>query len=191
MKALAYPPELGERRQGHYAGAVSRLVAFAADIGALWGLYTLGAGAVSLGTELVTGRSVTPRGHQVLAWVILVLWGFVYFSYQWSLGGRTVGMALLGLRVVQADGQPASGRQAVARTLSLPLSFAAGGLGLLGVLVQRERRALHDLIAGTAVVYAWDARAARLRWLAHTSKEHPGDLPRPARAQHPGNRPPG
>ena len=29
-----------------------------------------------------------------------------------------------------------------------------------------ERRAWHDLLAGTAVVYAWDARAARLRWLA-------------------------
>ena len=25
---------------------------------------------------------------------------------------------------------------------------------------------LHDLIAGTAVIYAWDARAARLRFLA-------------------------
>ncbi|MGH3277214.1 MAG: hypothetical protein ACRDNZ_23155, partial [Streptosporangiaceae bacterium] len=33
-------------------------------------------------------------------------------------------------------------------------------------LVQREHRALHDLIAGTAVIYAWDARAARLRFLA-------------------------
>ena len=26
--------------------------------------------------------------------------------------------------------------------------------------------ALHDRIARTAVVYSWDARAARLRWLA-------------------------
>ena len=34
------------------------------------------------------------------------------------------------------------------------------------VLVQREHRALHDLIAGSAVIYAWDARAARLRFLA-------------------------
>ncbi len=29
-----------------------------------------------------------------------------------------------------------------------------------------ERRALHDVIAGTAVVYPWDARAQRLRFLA-------------------------
>jgi uncharacterized RDD family membrane protein YckC len=38
------------------------------------------------------------------------------------------------------------------------------GMAVLGV--QREHRALHDLIAGTAVIYAWDARAARLRFLA-------------------------
>jgi hypothetical protein len=29
-----------------------------------------------------------------------------------------------------------------------------------------NRRALHDLVAGTVVVYAWDARAARMRYLA-------------------------
>ena len=44
------------------------------------------------------------------------------------------------------------------------------GLGFLGILVQRERRALHALIAGTAVVYAWDARAARLRFLAREAE---------------------
>ena len=46
------------------------------------------------------------------------------------------------------------------------LSFLLFCAGFLGILVQREHRALHDLIAGTAVVYAWDARAARLRFLA-------------------------
>ena len=51
------------------------------------------------------------------------------------------------------------------RTLAFPLSFLLLGLGLTGILFQRDRRALHDVIAGTAVVYAWDARAARLRFL--------------------------
>ena len=36
------------------------------------------------------------------------------------------------------------------------------GLGFVLILLRRDRRALHDLIASTAVVYAWDARAARL-----------------------------
>ena len=51
-----------------------------------------------------------------------------------------------------------------------PLSFLFFGLGFLGILVQREHRALHDLIAGTAVIYSWDARAARLRFLAREAE---------------------
>jgi uncharacterized RDD family membrane protein YckC len=75
-------------------------------------------------------------------------------------------MAVLGVQVVRADGAVAEPRRGVVRALVFPLSFLLFGLGFLGILVQRERRALHDLIAGTAVVYSWDARAARLRFLA-------------------------
>ena len=49
--------------------------------------------------------------------------------------------------------------------------------------MQREHRALYDVIAGTAVVYAWDARAARFRYLARQA-EPAGDraaAPAPAR----------
>jgi uncharacterized RDD family membrane protein YckC len=167
MTAAMNRRQLTEGRQGHYAGAVTRLLAFGVDIGAAWGLYTLGAAAVSLAAQLVNGRGLTLSRHQLVGAIVLVVWGFVYFAYQWGLGGRTLGMAVLGLRVVQADGKPITERQAVLRTLVLPVSIAVAGLGLVGILVQRERRALHDLLAGTAVVYAWDARAADLRWLAH------------------------
>lgn len=166
MTVAAPGPERTVGRQGHYAGAVSRLVAFAADIGIIWLAFTLGAAALSLASQLVTGHSFNLSRHQGAGAVVLVVWGFVYFAYQWSLNGKTIGAALLGLQVVRADGAPAGARKAVLRTLALPLSFLLFGLGFLGILVQRERRALHDLIAGTAVVYAWDARAARLRWLA-------------------------
>jgi hypothetical protein len=66
----------------------------------------------------------------------------------------------------QDDGSDASGRRAVVRTLALPLSFLLLGLGFLGIVLGDKRRALHDVIAGTAVVYSWDARAARLRFLS-------------------------
>jgi uncharacterized RDD family membrane protein YckC len=171
MTVAAHRSELTMGRQGHYAGAVSRMAAFAADVGAAWGLYTLGAAAVSFAAQLTTGKSLTISRHQLLGAIVLGVWGFFYFSYQWALGGRTIGMSLLGLRVVQADGRPITARQAMIRTLTLPLSIAFAGIGLALILVQRERRALHDLLAGTAVVYGWDARAARLRWLAHRGPE--------------------
>ena len=40
------------------------------------------------------------------------------------------------------------------------------GLGLLGIIADRRHRAWHERFADTAVVYAWDARVARLRFLA-------------------------
>jgi uncharacterized RDD family membrane protein YckC len=153
-------------RQGHYAGAVSRLVAFAADVGASWGLFTLGAAALTFTIELVSGSNFSLNNHQIISLVAAVIWEFIYFAYQWSLSGKTIGMAVLGIRVVRTDGSPIGPRQAVIRTITLPLSFLLLGLGFLGILTNRHRYALHDRLAGTAVVYSWDARAARLRWLA-------------------------
>jgi uncharacterized RDD family membrane protein YckC len=155
-----------EGRQGHYAGAVSRLAAFAADVGASWGLFTLGAAALAVSVQLITGHNFSLSSHQIASLVSAAIWAFIYFAYQWSSAGKTIGMALLGIRVVKTDGSPIGPRQAIIRTLALPLSFLLFGLGFLGILTNRRRYALHDRLAGTAVVYSWDARAARLRWLA-------------------------
>jgi uncharacterized RDD family membrane protein YckC len=161
-------------RQGHYAGGVSRLLAFGADVGASWGLFTAGAALLSLASELLTGRAVTVTHHQILAVVALVVWEFFYFSYPWAVSGKTLGMAVFGLQVVTSQGAPISARQAVLRTVCLPLSMVPAGLGFTGIFFQRERRGLHDLMVGTAVVYAWDARAARLRWMARTELPRSG-----------------
>ncbi len=171
--AIAASPEDTVGRQGNYAGGVSRLVAFVIDILVIWVLYVLGTEAVSLASQLITGHSVSVSKHQIAAAIILVAWGFVYFAYQWALSGKTMGMAILGIQVVSADGSPIVGRQAFIRTLTLPLSFIVLFLGVLDILVNRERRAWHDHFAGTCVVYSWDARAAHLRWLAHKDVKAP------------------
>ncbi len=174
MTSLAAPSlEMTVGRQGHYAGGVSRLLAFGADVGAVWGLFSAGVALLSLASELVTGKSLTITHHQILAVVLLVLWTFAYFSYLWAVSGKSIGMAVFGLRVVTAEGAPITTRQAVLRTLCVPLSIAVLGLGFVGIFYQRERRAMHDLMVGTAVVYAWDARAARLRWMAHRNLPEP------------------
>lgn len=162
---------LAEGRQGHYAGGVTRLLAFAADIGISWGLFTLGAAALTFFVQLVTGQTFKLTQHQGVSAVALAVWYFVYFAYQWALGGRTIGMAILGIQVVTTAGHPIGVKKAVVRTLALPLSFLLFGLGLVGILLNRDRHALHDRLAGTAVVYSWDARAARLRWLARRPGE--------------------
>ena len=118
----------------------------------------------------MTGHSVSWSRTNIVVAVIFVAWEFFYFGYSWAASGRSFGMAALGVRVVRADGSALEPRQGVVRALVFPLSFLFCGLGFLGILVQREHRALHDLMAGTAVIYAWDARAARLRFLAREAE---------------------
>jgi uncharacterized RDD family membrane protein YckC len=152
--------------QGQYAGSVSRFLAYAIDLTASSAVFALGLAAISYVAKVVTGHEVSWNKGNVIVAVVFVAWEFLYFGYSWAASGRTFGMAALGIRVVMADGAPVEPRRGVLRALVFPLSFLLCGLGFLGILVQRERRALHDLIAGTAVIYAWDARAARLRFLA-------------------------
>jgi uncharacterized RDD family membrane protein YckC len=162
-------PERDLDLQGAYAGAVTRLLAYIIDATVLSAVFAVALAGISYVVHLFTGRSIAWDRHEVVWSLALAAWAFAYFAGSWAASGRTFGMAVLGLQVVRADGTDLEPRRAVLRALAFPLSFLAFGLGFVGILVQRERRALHDLIAGTAVVYAWDARAAHLRFLARQS----------------------
>jgi uncharacterized RDD family membrane protein YckC len=160
------PAVIRESLQGKYAGFASRFTAFAVDVGVSLGVFLLALATVSFAARVLTGSDIA--WHKGDTWVIIAYaaWAFLYFAYSWAASGRTAGMALAGVRVVTDDGAGAGGRRAVVRTLALPLSFLFLGLGFAGILLGDRRRALHDVIAGTAVIYSWDARAARLRFLS-------------------------
>ncbi len=165
MKTTA-DPELAVSLQGHYAGAVTRLAAFAVDQAVATSAFALGSAIVAWVLQLATGGELTWNPPPWLTGLLYVGWLFLYYAYPWSVSGKTFGMALLGIRVVRADGSASTPRNGTLRTVALPLSFLILGLGFVPIITGRHRRALHDLIAGTAVVYSWDARAARLRFLA-------------------------
>lgn len=162
----ASPAVVREQLGGKYAGFASRFTAFAVDVGVSLGVFMLAMAAISFAARVLTGEDISWNKGDIWVITAYAVWAFIYFAYSWAASGRTAGMALFGLRVVRVDGTVASAGQAVARTLALPLSFLFLGLGLVGILLGDRRRALHDVIAGTAVVYAWDTRAARLRFLS-------------------------
>lgn len=162
---------------GHYAGGASRLAAWIIDAAASTGAFTVALAAVSYAVSVITGQSVSYSRSNWIVATIYGLWLFVYFAYPWALSGKSLGMAVLGIRVVAKDGTHAGWRRAVVRTLALPLSFLLLGLGLVPILLQKQNRALHDFMAGTVVVYAWDARAARIRFLARTTDAQTGQPP--------------
>ena len=159
--------------QGRYAGFASRFAAFVADLVVLTGIFMLVLAAVNFAASILTGKSIDFNRSDT--WVVIgyFAWGFIYFAYFWGLNGRTAGGALFGLQVLTDDGGDVSGRRAIGRTLAFPLSFLILGLGFLGILLGDQRRALHDVVAGTVVVYSWDARAARLRFLSRSSSPAP------------------
>ena len=156
--------------QGHYAGSVSRFAAYLIDLTVSTVLYSLTLSLISFVAEIVTGRTVSWHRGNIVVVIIYVAWQFIYFGFQWAADGSTMGMTLLGVHVVQADGTRLDPWRGWIRSLTFPLGFLTLGLGFLGIFVQREHRALYDLIAGTAVVYAWDARAARFRFLARQAE---------------------
>jgi uncharacterized RDD family membrane protein YckC len=165
-------PERDLSLQGHYAGVVTRLVAFGLDVLAATALFTLGGNVVEyLCSSLLGKDDVSLSDAPILSVIALVLWLLVYFAYPVAVGGRTPGMALVGLEIVTSEGRDVGANRALLRTMTLPLSVIFLGIGGLMVLLRRDHRGLHDLIAGTAVVYSWDARAARLRFLGGRNRE--------------------
>jgi uncharacterized RDD family membrane protein YckC len=160
------PMIVRESLQGKYAGFASRFTAFAVDVGVTIGVFMLALAAVSFAARVLTGKDIAWNRGDIWVIIAYAVWAFGYFSHSWAASGRTVGMALFGVRVVRDDGTEVNGRRAVVRTLALPLSFLFLGLGFVGILLGDRRRALHDVIAGTAVIYSWNARAARYRFLS-------------------------
>jgi len=162
----APPPAAQENLQGHYAGFASRFLAFVVDVVIIIAVFVLILAAVNFVASIVTGKSTNFNRSDIWVVIAFVAWAFVYFAHWWGLNGKSPGGALFGVQVLTDDGRDVSGRRAIGRTLAFPLSFLILCLGFLGILLGDRRRALHDVIAGTVVVYSWDARAARLRFLS-------------------------
>ena len=163
----------GTGLEGHYAGVVTRLLAFVIDIVIIALAFTVGGHVAEYVLSVVLHRDVRLNESAVLPDVALAIWAFIYLAVPTGVSGRTCGMAAVGLRVVTADGRGFTARAAIVRTLALPLSFLLLCLGFALIGLRGARRALHDLIAGSAVVYAWDARAARLRFLSSPNARRP------------------
>lgn len=154
-----------------YAGLVTRGMARVVDVALL---AVLVAGAVWLVQQIL---GIDPaRCPEVREWwnlrarlcgvmpYVVVLWGVVvpplYRILFLTTAGRTPGMGLMGLRLLRADGRPVGLRQVVKRIAAFYVTL---GLGSLLIPLTERRRALHDILAGTVVVYDWGDHALDVR----------------------------
>jgi uncharacterized RDD family membrane protein YckC len=152
--------------KGHYAGFVSRLLAYALDIivitvifvFATWFLQTLNNFFQSAFLEGITSGIL----QFLVAGAAVVLLAATYFIFFWTLLGQTPGKMLLGLRIVSTEGKEITFGQALRRYIGYYLSALVFYIGYLWVLVDNRRQGWHDKFAGTIVIYNWDARPGEL-----------------------------
>ncbi|MBN2894653.1 MAG: RDD family protein [Campylobacterales bacterium] len=81
----------------------------------------------------------------LMAAVIILFWR------RWA--GATPGKKMMGIEVVSLDGTPLGNRQLLTRYIGYIVSTLPLLAGFVMVAFRKDKRALHDLLSGTAVCY--------------------------------------
>lgn len=159
--------------QGHYAGFVSRLIAFYIDVAIISIAVLVLTWLIRASLLQFTNMDVKacPQGAYGIisraslcwaaAWLIPLLritFTPFYIFLFWIFAGQTPGKYAMGLRVVRADGRPMTVLVVLRRMLGYFLTLLSLGVGFAWMLIDNQRQAWHDTLAGTVVIYSWKAR---------------------------------
>lgn len=113
------------------------------DLDALWALYRL------LAEQLLLASAVNALVYALLA--------VPYFTWaESSVHQASIGKRCAGLKAVRLDGSSLTVTDALVRTLAAGLSWVTLNVGHALCAWRTDKRALHDLLAKTRVVYADD-----------------------------------
>jgi uncharacterized RDD family membrane protein YckC len=138
----------------YYAGLATRTLAFALDAAVINAIAWLVALVIGLCLSLLDIPAPIENVLAVIGAGLILLWTVGYFTYFWSSTGQTPGNRVMRIRVEDArSGGTIPGRRAVLRFFALLLSAIPLCAGFLMILVDRRRRALHDVIARSEVVH--------------------------------------
>jgi len=97
-------------------------------------------------------------GFLPTVWLFTFVFAGAYTTLLLALGGQTIGKMLVGVRVVVGDAPPSIGA-ALLRYIGYFASVGTLSLGYVMAGLRQDKRALHDLIAGTRVEHLSRARA--------------------------------
>lgn len=120
-------------------------------------LFSVSLGLVKLGINFFPFEFETVSGY-VLAVMILALsslfWGY-FILFEFFTAGRTPGKMLIGIRVIQDNGQSITFLSSVLRNVlriidSLPTLYL---IGILMIFFHSKHKRIGDLAAGTVIIY--------------------------------------
>ena len=101
-------------------------------------------------------RALSTQPKTDIRWEMLfeisVLVVTIVFWEKW--GGTTPGKRMVGIKIVDVKTlKDITNKQAITRSLGYIASTLPFGIGFLMVLFRKDKRALHDLLADTVVIY--------------------------------------
>lgn len=91
----------------------------------------------------------------------LIVW-ILYFPFMESRGGATFGKKLVGIKVLNANGETLSFGRSLARSFSKFISATVFMIGFIMVGFTEKKQGLHDIIAGCVVVKGDNANAGKI-----------------------------
>jgi uncharacterized RDD family membrane protein YckC len=145
-------PEGAADRQGTRAGTISRLGAMVIDLvysAALLAAVYLGVASFRFLRSARTFAWPQPAFDEVLlAGAVVVV---LMLTVTWSSTGRTSGMKVMGLRVID----PSGGTPGPVRSFLRAVACVAFPLGLFWSAFSRRNASVQDLLFGTSVIYDW------------------------------------
>ena len=113
---------------------------------------------VRAGLWFAAGLSALAPGLRLVAQAFGLTWFSLvpgaYFVLGHGTNGQTLGKRLVGVRVVDGAGAPIGYVRALGRWVATVAAVLPFGIGLAVAVLRRDRRGLHDLLAGTRVVRA-------------------------------------
>jgi len=136
----------GDRQTYPPAGLFYRLVAMFYDTLLLLSVLLIATALALLATK------GTLHYHNPFFRTFLFLICFSFYTWFWLHGGQTLGMRAWRLRLQRIDGQPVTIWQALLRFMAAIPSLALAGLGLLWILVDKDKLAWHDRISESMIV---------------------------------------
>jgi len=159
VEAVTSVPKDARAYQGHRAGFFSRTLASIIDIVSvivIVVLFNLGAAFVRMLVEHVQGIEIPKLGWSVAIGTVLM---WLIWTYAWATTGRSLGMHIMGLRIVSYSGQ----------RVRLPVSALRSifcivfPLGLLWVIISPANRSVQDVVLRTSVIYDWVVGLPQIR----------------------------
>ncbi len=84
--------------------------------------------------------------------IYLLIIAYIYFVWQWSFGGRTLGMRTWNIKIMNEKGENPSWHESTKRYFGSILSIILLGSGFLWSLFDHKKCALHDHLSKTTLI---------------------------------------